>query len=381
MLGFSTRPTTSGSPRAGRSRPIFRSLLAGAAIAILAVSLWLATRFDPLGRARSAYEHRRYPTALRAALGHLKWFPHDRTAAVMAARCLTRMGRASEAETYYSRAEPLDPDDLRARAAGLLQINDPDRAATVLERLLLFRPEDGASLRKLAAIRMARKDWRAVLTLADRLRDLPSERVAGATLAAIAHHEQKHNDRAAEAAREVLRLDPDLKRLPLPRSLFWNNLALDLMAIGRAEEARQGLERELAVAEDAGLMELLGVAYSHLGQIDQAERCWREAERRDPNNADLCLDLGRLALRRGRKNEAVAFFERAARLSPDAVEPLYSLSQAHRLAGRIAEADRYRRLADDRRRALPPRNSGMGADVEPDQTASATAAPLTETDR
>ena len=30
------------------------------------------------------------------------------------------------------------------------------------------------------------------------------------------------------------------------------------------------------------------------------------------------------------------------------------------------EAERYRRLADDRRRSLPPRGGGMGADVDPD---------------
>ncbi len=145
---------------------------------------------------------------------------------------------------------------------------------------------------------MGRKEWRATLELADRLIAIPSEEVAGQTLAAIAHHESKHYEQAVDAGRRILALDPELKRMPLPRTLFWTNLALDLMAMGRAEEARAYLESALAGSEDAGLMELLGLAYSHLGSTDEAERCWRQAERRDPDNADVCLDLGRLAMSR-----------------------------------------------------------------------------------
>jgi tetratricopeptide (TPR) repeat protein len=214
-------------------------------------------------------------------------------------------------------------------------------------------------------VRMGRKEWRATLELADRLIAIPSEEVAGLTLAAIAHHESKQYEQAVEAGRRILALDPTLKRMPLPRGLFWNNLALDLMAMGRAEEARAYLEPVLAGSEDAGLMELLGLAYSHLGSTDEAERCWRQAERRDPDNADVCLDLGRLAMSHRRWDEAIGFFKRAAERSTGAVEPLYNLSQAYRMRGDRDEAERYRRLADQRRRSLPPRGGGMGADVDP----------------
>ncbi len=129
---------------------------------------------------------------------------------------------------------------------------------------------------------MGRKQWRPTLELADRLKAYSSEAVAGWTLAAIAHHELKHHEQAVEAGRRVVALDPELKRLLLPRSLFWNNLALDLMALGRTEEARGYLERALARAEDAGLMELLGLTYSQQGLTDQAERCWRQAEALGP---------------------------------------------------------------------------------------------------
>ena len=156
----------------------------------------------------------------------------------MAARCLTRLGKVAEAEDFYRRTGRLEPDDMQARAIGLLQEDEPRRAAQVYEELLIRRPEDVLALKRLAAVRMGLKQWNEVLDLADRLIAMPAEEVAGKTLAAIAHHELKHYGQSVDAARRVIELDPGLKRMPLPRTLFWNNLAMDLMALGRTEEAR-----------------------------------------------------------------------------------------------------------------------------------------------
>jgi tetratricopeptide (TPR) repeat protein len=337
---------------------------AGVLVLVLALAAWFGTRFDVLGRANAAYDRRAYRTALEAARDHLRRFPNDRDAALMAARCLARLGRAREAEPYYRRAEPLELAEMQVRAYGLVQASDPEGAARVYEELLRRRPDDALALRRQAAVRMGQKRWRSSLELAHRLTALPPEAVAGWTLAAIAHHELKHHEQAVDAGRRVLALDPSLEAMPLPRALFWNNLALDLMALGRTAEARGYLEQALARAEDPGLMELLGLAYSHEGSPDQAERCWLQAERWDPNNADVCLDLGRLAMSRRRWGEAVDFLRRAAARSTEAVEPLYNLSQAYRMLGNRDEADRYRRLADRRRAALPSRRRGMGEDID-----------------
>src|SRR5262249_26125596 len=150
-------------------------------------------------------------------------------AALLAARCLTRLGRAREAEEQYRRAGPLEPEDLQDRAYGLVQAGDPEGSARLYEQLLGRRADDAQALKRLAAVRMGQRRWRAVLALADRLIATPAEAVAGWTLAAIAHHELKHSDQAVAAGRRVIGLDPELKRMPLPRVLFWNNLALDLM--------------------------------------------------------------------------------------------------------------------------------------------------------
>jgi tetratricopeptide (TPR) repeat protein len=327
---------------------------------VLAVGAWYGTRFDVLGRARAAYDRHDYGAALRAAQAHLQFFPNDRRAALMAARCLARLGRAGDAEPYYGRAEPLERADMQARAYALLQANDPIDGARVYEELLSRWPDDAQAWKRLAAVRMGRKQWKSALEAADRLKAIPSEAVAGWTIAAIACHELKRHEQAVEAGRRVLALDPNLEIMPLPRPLFWNNLAIDLMALGQTAEAREYLERALAGSEDAGLMELLGLTYSQQGLTDQAERCWRQAERWDPNHADVCLDLGRLAMSRHQWGEAVDFLKRAADRSTEAVEPLYNLSLAYRMLGDREAADRYRRLADRRRAAQPPRRGGMG---------------------
>lgn len=352
-----------------------------AAALLLGASARFATRFDPIGRAEADYRAHRHAAALRAARDYLRRFPHDPGASLMAARCLSRLGRTSEAEDHYRDAGPLDLDDAQARALGLLNLDQPARAAAVYEEILARQPDDVLALKRLAAVRMGMKQYRPVLELADRLDRLPGEEVAGRTLAAIAHHELKHYELSVDAARRLLDLDPGLGRMPLPKPLFWKNLALDLMAQGRDAEARDYLERALARGEDAGLMELLGVTYWQQGAMEQSERCWRQAERWDPNNADVCLDLGRLAMGRRRWDEALGYFERAARLSPDAVEPPYHLGQVYKMLGRPEEAARYRRLADERRKAQPPRRGGMGGDTEPDEPMDPGSRPGSEPSR
>ena len=292
-----------------------------------------------------------------------------------------RLGRYTLAEDYYRKAAPLDLADAHARAYNLVNLNEPKRAVLAYNELLKRSPDDVLALKRIAAVRMGLQQWRDTLDLADRLIAIPGEEVAGQTMAGIAHHELKHYDQAVISWLRVLEIDDELKRMPLPRALFWNNLSLDLIAGGRTEEARRYLTKALVDCQDAGLMELLGLTYSQQGAIDDAERCWRQAESWDPDNADVCLDLGRLALSRNRWNEAVDFLKRAADRSSDAVGPLYNLSQAYRMLGNVAEAERYRRLADRRRRARPSAATGVGAGANPDSNQVRSGAGSPESDR
>jgi tetratricopeptide (TPR) repeat protein len=338
--------------------------LAGMAAIFLTLAVWCGTRFDLTGAAELAYSRHQYRNALRAAQDHLKFFPHNRHASLLAARCLTRLGQSGDAEAHYQRAGPLDLEDMQARAVGWLQADQPRQALAVYQDILKRWPENALALKRSAAVRMGLKQWPDVLERAGRLTAIPAEEVAGWTLEAIAHHELKHYAQAVSASRRVLVLDPHLKTMLLPPTLFWNNLALDLMALGRTDEARDFLKRALAHADDAGLKELLGTTYSQQGDLDQAEQCWHEAVSLDPKNADAWLDLGRLAMSRRNWKPATEFLTRAAELSIDAVEPLYNLSLAHQMMGNKTEADRFRRLADQKRRSAPRRGGGMGESLD-----------------
>ena len=171
-------------------------------------------------------------------------------------------------------------------------------------------PEDVLALKRLAAVLMELKEWKRARLISERLIRTSAGEVAGYTLAGIGFHVSRHAEEAAASFERVLQLDPDLKAMPLPQRLFWEHLALELIALGRTADARRHLERALGKQDDAGLRELLGMTYEKEGSLDDAERCWRQALTLDPNNADTLLDLGRLALGRRRFDEAVGLLER-----------------------------------------------------------------------
>ena len=336
-----------------RQRGQLRLVIGWTAIIVALTTLggvaWFFTHFDPLGRARTAYERHQYRTALRAARDYLNFFHDDPNASLMAARCLTRLGKAAEAEVFYQRAGPLESDDMHDRAEGLVKADEPQRAALIYETMLEQRPNDGKTLKRLTFVLSSLKEWTAVLKLTGRLTAIPSEEIYGLTVAAVAYHESKDFGRAASASLRVLELDPNLKRIPLPKTLFWKNLATDLLNTGRADDAREYLIRGLAETQNAGLMELLGLANFQQGSTDEAERCWRQAIAWNPDSMMASLHLGRLALSRGEWTEAADLLKRSADQSPTAIAPLYNLSQAYRRLGNFKEAKHCMQLVEQRR--------------------------------
>ena len=152
---------------------------------------------------------------------------------------------------------------------------------------------------------------------------------------------------------------------PLSPDQFWTDLGLDLIIVGRYADARRYLGRALAQKDNPVLMTLMGEAYHKDSRLDEAEQCWQKAIEWEPKTARAWLDLGRLALNRGRLPEAIGFLERAARLAPEAYEPVYSLSLAYGRLGRNAEAERYRRQSELNRGHSPPPAGGMGRPPSP----------------
>src|SRR5438552_3746221 len=87
----------------GWRRPVV--LTCGVVATLLAAVIgWL--EYDPpaLAQAEAAYRRNELDAALRIARGHLDRGPYSRAATLLAARCLSRLGRPKEAEPHYQKA-------------------------------------------------------------------------------------------------------------------------------------------------------------------------------------------------------------------------------------------------------------------------------------
>ncbi|MFO0888344.1 MAG: tetratricopeptide repeat protein [Isosphaeraceae bacterium] len=238
-------------------------------------------------------------------------------------------------------------------------LQEPEQAFFNYQQLLEKEPDDALAIKRMAAVLISQNRYSAISSLGERLMALPGEEVAGRTLSGIGHHVARRYAQAEEDFERVLAIDPGLKSMPLPATLFWNHLAIDLLAQGKGDEAKDYLLHALEQTEDAGLRELLGLCYNQVGRPDDAERCWREAVRTNPGELNAWLDLGRLALARGRIAEAVDLLSNAARLGPNSLEANYSLAQALRLQGKAAEAASFEARATALR-TEKPQAGGMG---------------------
>ena len=316
--------------------------------------------------------------ALGLALAHLRWHPWSRSAALDAARCLSRLDHADWAEPYYGRVglARLDLDDQQTRALGLFRANRRDEAVAAFDAILDRHPADILALRRLAAVRIAQAAYAEALTLADRLIAIPEGAVIGHTLAGTIHHDLADTEHAVADLLAVLTLDPNLAEMPLtPRSTFWTYLGQDLLTEGRADEARAHLERALTEGENPALASILAASCRQLGDLDAAERWWRAALGWKSDLPGPWLGLGRLALQRGHADQAIDPLNRAAELAPRDPAPVYSLSLAHRQLGDKAEADRFQTRADQLRDANGSSTTGTMT-TTPAPTRPTTPAPI-----
>ncbi|WZO99850.1 tetratricopeptide repeat protein [Isosphaeraceae bacterium EP7] len=317
------------------------------AVALLALCLtvscaWSVRRWArslshaALHQAEIAYGRGEFPSALRFAFVQLEATPGDREAALLAGRCLDRMGKPVEADTLDKMAGAVPAADLHVHALALMAAGRHDMAEATYKELLAANPDDDVALRRLAATYLGLIRLREVFPLADRLAALPdhSARVAGETLRGLVHHRVEEYEPAALALERVLVLDPDLREMPLkPPTTFWYYLGTDLLTSGRPADARKYMERALEGGPDPSLLDVLGQALHAEADMEGAERCWREAIALAPDHAGALLRLGRSLLRRNRADEALPMLERASALRPSDREPAYTLQQARRRLG------------------------------------------------
>jgi tetratricopeptide (TPR) repeat protein len=337
-----SRPRTARSARRRRRWRNGPVIASGVIVAsLLSAIIWCEYYPAALAQAEEAYRSNRLEVALQISLGHLKRRPTSRFASLLAARCLSRLGRPDQAEAWYAKAGALDLEDLHIRAYALVLSNRRESAIRAYERILHIRPDDVLALRRLAAVLISERRWEGALEAANRLIKVPTGAVVGHTLAGVVHHNTGDSDLAVFAFSRVLELDPELHQMPLkPRSMFWIEFGHNLLAVGRWAEARKCLNQAQNESDDPKIADLLGQSFYVAEEFDEAERWWRMALEQDPDRYGTWWRLGKLELQRGRLEDAIKSLRRAGELEPRAAGPLYSLALIYRRLGQKEEADR-----------------------------------------
>lgn len=331
------------------STVFFLVLLSG----LLGLTAWNVTRSTALEDAQRAYIKGDLVSSLRASLDHLNRRPWSRDAVLLAARCLSRLDYSDEAEPYFRRAGKLSLDDQMFRAYGLVRGNHRERAIQAYEAILKQAPRNVTALRLLAGVQMTQSNDLEVLRLADRLIAIPEGEAIGYTLRGVIQHNLRNREESVEAFEHVLKIDPDLRIMPLPRKLFWGHLAYDLLAIGRPEDVRRYMTKVLENDPDAYLMNALGRSYYLEGDLDEAERCFRRAVELDPKDFAAHLSLGKIQLHRKDREEAMKELQLAMELGPGQYDAIYTLAMAYRQFGQDADADRLETKLEKIRETKP----------------------------
>ncbi|MCC6589595.1 MAG: tetratricopeptide repeat protein [Bryobacterales bacterium] len=132
------------------------------------------------------------------------------------------------------------------------------------------------------------------------------------------------------ALRNLREVEPDSPRVLLAEGLLYRKQ-------GKTDEATaRFLKAAARGVEDSHL--LLAIVYRENGDAAAAEREYRLAEKSNPHNGQVLLELGKVALTRGVVVEAVSRLERAVEMMPDNSSAHYQLGLAYARAGKKAES-------------------------------------------
>ena len=340
--------------------------------ALLGATAWTVTRSDALPEAETAYRVARdpngYAEALRKALAHLDRQPWSLAASRVAARCLSKLDRPDLAEPHWNRVEPLDRDDAMLRADGLLRSNRREAALAAFRAIQERWPEDVEAARRLTGLFYVMSRYDEAIAAARRLAVLPGSEPEARSMIGSIYHETGLPGAAADEAIRLLEIDPGLRAIPpVARMVFWHDLATDLLAEGRASEAKAWLLRAGAQLDEPRLKLLLGTACRQLGEFDEARQAWRAAAESPEIRATALRELGLLELSRpgGSAEEALATLRAAEALVPDDPPLLYGIQNALTRLDRKAEALEVNARRARLLRAKPPPPRGMGASMAP----------------
>ena len=216
-------------------------------------------------------------------------------------------GDPVKAIAAYERATQLRPQSARALqslARALKSSGQGARSAATLQRAIQIAPSDAASWYQSATLAGSIEKMEKAIALDP---DLPG---AYTTLAGF-HAAARQTDRANEALREALRVDPY-------DAAAWDLAGRVLAEKGQFPEALFDFEKAIRHRpEFAPHLYDYALTLSSASEFDRAQENVEAALRADPKLAEAHVLLGRLLVRKGQLPEAATEYGQAVRLRPD----------------------------------------------------------------
>ena len=156
-------------------------------------------------------------------------------------------------------------------------------------------------------------------------------------------------DRPLEALLGAARASSWLGHLSAARQLLTQALLLapgqrrieaEIAAIDALKGDAIALEKLESLAEDGGpgVQVLFGEVLVAQGKIPRAEKVFAQAAEKSPDNPELLLELGRIALTRREWKTAIGHFHRAVELLPNFALPLLLEGRALAASGQVPQA-------------------------------------------
>ncbi len=349
-------PAVVAAPR--RPRKFWVKLAVLALLGAAGWGAWSVWGPDPLGDIRAALDRREFGVANELLTKRLAERPTDPDTRLLAVRAARRGGdrlRAAEHLRKY-----LDAHGTRAAIeleSALLRAQGGDAAeADRLFAAHIDRPETAdtpfvmeayleGKLKVRSSIPDAVANLRRAADLWLRLRPGRADQIQGRLWLAIACEAVKDQPAGVAVLREVLDLDPDHFD-----ARFLLALAL---AQEKPDESRHHLEvlREKYPA-NAYVQFGLATTYRVLGRQGDA-RLLLDGLLAGPLRGSALVELANIDLDEGKVAEAEGRLRTALELSPNAAEAHLAMSRCQQLAGRPAEAAKFRKRFDDIEAARP----------------------------
>jgi Flp pilus assembly protein TadD len=246
------------------------------------------------------------------------------------------------AKRAYARAAALSPENpLVARGRGQLLIRQRRlrEAQQVLDDALERHPQDPDLRTALGGLSILLNQPRRAINLVRPIVEKAPDRADLHALLADAYVKDLHLEAAVAELREVVRLNQADDRA-------WGRLGLYLIKLGRKAEAREPLQRALALRpRESHYYWALAGSYDPVAadpaSFEASVSLHRTALKLDPHNLEALSTFSTLLARRGGPGdleEAAKLLQRALADHPDEPSAYYKLAQIYQRLGRPSEA-------------------------------------------